>query len=112
MDQLYVVLTTAPDEACARDLAKTLVAERLAACVNVLPAVASYYIWEGAEEEGSEVLMVAKIRGGDFDAYAERLDMLHPYDVPEIVALPAERVSEAYHGWCVAQTERVTGPGS
>jgi len=108
MDELSVVLTTAPDDARARTLAGKLVAEGLAACVNVLPGVASFYIWQGAAEEGAESLLIAKIRACDFEAYASRMTELHPYDVPEIVAVPVSRVSDAYHAWCIKQTARVS----
>ncbi|MFG0316393.1 MAG: divalent-cation tolerance protein CutA [Planctomycetota bacterium JB042] len=105
MDELCVVLTTAPDGEVAKGLARTLVAERLAACVNVVPGLTSVYVWRGEGEEEAEVLLVAKVRRSAFDRYAARLTELHPYDVPEIVALPAAAVSEAYRGWWLDQTD-------
>ncbi len=93
---MLVVLTTAPDADAAARIAKTLVEEKLAACVNLVPGVRSIYRWEGKLCDDAEVLLVAKVRADRFDAYAERMRALHPYEVPEIVALPVERVARSY----------------
>ncbi len=105
MDELCVVLTTAPDDETAKRLARALVRERLAACVNVVPGLTSVYVWRDAEEEEAEVLLVAKVRRSAFDRYAARVTELHPYDVPEIVALPAAAVAEAYRDWWLDRTD-------
>jgi periplasmic divalent cation tolerance protein len=101
--RLQVVLTTVPDVATGKALARRLVEEKLAACVNVLPGLTSVYRWEGKIEEGSEALMIAKLGAGGFVAYRDRLKQLHPYQVPEIVALDVAAVNEAYAGWVLAQ---------
>ena len=109
MAQLMVVFTTVPDEETGARIARTLVEERLAACVNVVPGLRSFYRWQGTLEDDDEALLVAKVRAEDFEAYAERMTALHPYAVPEIVALPAERVAEAYLSWAIEQTDRSGG---
>ena len=103
-DQLVVVLCTVPDEATAEKLAKGLVDERLAACVNAIPGVKSFYRWQGKIEADAEVQLVIKTCSERFDELAAWISANHPYDVPEIVAIPANRVSEAYFAWAVEQT--------
>ena len=103
-NQLVVVLCTVPDEATAEKLAKDLVEERLAACVNAIPGVRSFYRWQGKIESDTEVQLVIKTRHGRFDELAAWIKANHPYELPEIVAVPAERVSEEYLAWAVQQT--------
>jgi periplasmic divalent cation tolerance protein len=97
--QLLVVLSTFPDLAAARTAAAALIGESLAACVNVVPGVESIYRWEGKMESSQEVLAVIKTTAERHPALEKRLQELHPYDVPEIVALPASAVSESYLSW-------------
>ncbi|MDJ0789659.1 MAG: divalent-cation tolerance protein CutA [Myxococcota bacterium] len=96
---MQVTFVTAPDAEVAREIARALVDERLAACVNVVPGIASVYRWEGAVQEDSEVLLIVKSRAGRAAALAERVRALHPYDLPEVLALPAVGGSEAYLDW-------------
>jgi periplasmic divalent cation tolerance protein len=98
-----VVLSTAPAEA-ARNLASKLVEERLAACVNILPGVVSVYRWEGRIETSDEVLLVAKTSDAAAGALVARLAEIHPYSVPEIVALDAARVHPKYLEWVDSET--------
>lgn len=98
-----VVLVTVPPDA-ARNLARTLVEERLAACVNVLPGLQSVYRWEGEVAEESETLLLVKTTRDRYDAMETRLLELHPYDVPEIVALPIEKGLPAYMAWLADST--------
>ena len=100
---VQVVLVTAPEEV-AGDLARTLVAERLAACVNIVPAVRSIYRWQGRLAEDSEVLLIAKTHCDRVAALSERVRELHPYDLPETLALPAVGGNPAYLGWVNAET--------
>jgi periplasmic divalent cation tolerance protein len=90
-----VVLVTAPPEG-AQELGRTLVDERLAACVNVLPGVTSIYIWEGRREEAAESLLVIKTRTERYAELERRVLQLHPYSVPEVLALPVEAGAPAY----------------
>lgn len=98
-DGNLVVLITAPSADKAAAIARILVEERLAACVNLVPLVRSIYRWEGKVLEEAEALMVVKTRRERFEALRERVLALHEYSCPEIVALPIERGHEAYLRW-------------
>ena len=98
-DALLVVLSTFPDAAAARAAAAALVSERLAACVNLLPGVESIYRWQGNLEHSAEVLAVIKTTTARYADMEQRLRALHPYEVPEIIALPAAAVAESYLRW-------------
>jgi len=103
-DDVVALLVTAPDEETGRRIARALVEERLAACVNVLPGVRSIYRWKGAVEEASEVMLVAKTRAERTGALAARVRALHPYELPEVVALPVTDGSRAYLRWVIAES--------
>jgi periplasmic divalent cation tolerance protein len=103
-DAPRVVLSTAPDAAVARELARALVERRLAACVNLVPGAASVYRWRGAVEEASEVLLVIKSRAGAADELERVWRELHPYEVPELVELALGRVEERYRRWWMEET--------
>ncbi|MEE2665941.1 MAG: divalent-cation tolerance protein CutA [Myxococcota bacterium] len=98
-----VVLVTAP-ERVARELARALVGERLAACVNLVPGVRSIYRWQGEIEEDEEVLLVAKTQHDRVAALSQRVRELHPYDLPETLALSAAGGSAAYLAWVCAES--------
>ncbi len=97
-DAALVVLVTAPPSA-APSLARTLVAERLAACVSVLPGVRSTYAWQGAVEESEEVLLLLKTTAARLGALERRVRELHPYEVPEVLALSVASGLEPYLDW-------------
>ena len=101
-DALRVVFVTAPDAEAGERIARTLVDERLAACVNIVPGVRSIYRWEGRIEEEAEVLLIAKTRADRCDALAGRVRQVHPYAVPEVLALPVAGGSEPYRAWVAA----------
>ncbi len=88
-----------PDSDRARELARQLLDERLAACVNLLPGVHSLYRWRGELHEDPEVLMIMKTTRTRFDALRERLAELHPYEVPELIALPIVDGLSSYLEW-------------
>jgi periplasmic divalent cation tolerance protein len=94
-----VVLITAPDAETALSLARALVQERLAACANVVPGVRSLYRWQGELRDDAEVLLVVKTTRARCEALAARVRDLHPYELPEVLALPAAGGSEAYLEW-------------
>lgn len=98
-DEVRVVLVTAPDAESAGRLARALVDERLAACVNLVPGVRSIYRWQGRVTEDEELLLVIKTRAGRAAALAARVRDLHPYAVPEVLELAAVGGSEAYLEW-------------
>ena len=99
MTDVRTVLVTAPDEKTGRELARTLVGERLAACGNVIPGVTSVYWWEDELEEASEVLLILKTTRERVETLVKRVSEIHPYDVPEVLALRVERGLEAYLSW-------------
>lgn len=99
-----LVLCTCPDEACARLLASALVDERLAACVNLLPGVSSLFRWQGAVEQANEWLALIKTRSDRYPELEARIQQLHPYDTPEIIALPIIAGSTHYLNWVAAAT--------
>jgi len=101
-----VVLVTASSAEEATRIARALVDERLAACVNVLGPMRSIYRWQGAVEEAEEHLLVVKARGADVGAVETRVRALHGYDVPEVVALPVGGGSAAYLAWLAESTTR------
>ena len=98
------MLITAPDAEIGAKIARALVDERLAACVSVVGAMRSIYRWEGAVQDEAEVLLIAKTRADCEEALARRVRALHPYDVPEILALPAVGGSAAYLDWVRAES--------
>ncbi len=102
-DKYFVVLTTCPDEMTAERLAKTLVEERLAACVNRLPGMRSTYAWQGQVQDDPEVLLIAKTNGERLATLSARVQELHPYELPEVIALPVAAGAERYLAW-IGQT--------
>ncbi|GEJ59419.1 divalent-cation tolerance protein CutA [Anaeromyxobacter diazotrophicus] len=99
MTDALVVLVTAPDAEAAARLARTLVEEQLAACGNVVPGVRSIYRWEGKVCDDQEALLVLKAPAGRFPELRDRILALHPYQVPEVIALRVEEGSERYLAW-------------
>jgi periplasmic divalent cation tolerance protein len=98
-DQLVVVLTTLPASHDAPALARTLVGEHLAACVNVLPPMLSTYRWEGRVQQEPEQQLVIKTTRTRVGGLQHRLTALHPYDVPEFLVLSVADASKAYGSW-------------
>jgi periplasmic divalent cation tolerance protein len=99
MIRYLVVLTTLASEEQAVRLARELLALRLVACVNVVPGVRSLYRFKGVLEDERECLLVMKTEAGRYDDLARAIAKLHPYEVPEVLALPVERGSESYLTW-------------
>ena len=97
-EYLFVSITTTSSEEAER-IAEALVQERLAACVNIVPAITSIYRWQGEVHRDSEVLLIAKSRPGLFDPLVARVKELHSYEIPEIIALPITAGSKAYLKW-------------
>jgi periplasmic divalent cation tolerance protein len=95
---IRIVLTTLDAATDARLLARTLVAERLAACVNILPPMVSVYRWKGEVQEESEQQLVIKTSEGTLEALKARLVALHPYETPELIVLAADGAA-AYADW-------------
>jgi len=104
MTEAIVVLVTAPTPERAAEIARALVEERLAACGNVVPGLRSIYRWEGEVQHDEEALLLLKTTRARFDALRDRVLALHPYDVPEVIALPVEAGSAAYLAWIASET--------
>ena len=101
---LCVVLMTAPSADVAAEIARTLVDERLAACVSIIPAIRSIYRWQGKSCDEAEAACIIKTRRALFAPLRDRILALHPYDVPEIVALDPADVSAPYLKWVIEST--------
>ncbi len=101
-----VVLVTAGSADEAQRIARALVTERLAGCVNVVGPVRSIYRWQDAVEEAEEHLLIVKARAEELGALETRIRALHSYDVPEMLALPVTAGSEDYLAWLASVTGR------
>src|SRR5947209_4545822 len=97
--EILLVFTTWPDIEMARAAAHTLVEEKLAACGNVVPGVESIYRWQGKIETGAEIIVIFKTVATSYARLEARVRQLHPYEVPEIVAVPVEAGLPDYLGW-------------
>ncbi len=105
MPNKILVFSTAPSAEAAYTIARAVVQEELAACVNVLPGITSIYRWQGAVESSSEFLLIFKTRGALFEALRARVVSLHPYDVPEVIAMPVTAGHTPYLEWIDQSTQ-------
>ncbi len=103
---MIFVYMTAGSPAEAKHIGRTLVEERLAACVNLFDGMTSIYRWQGGIEEAHETVLVAKTRAELFEALTERVRALHSYTTPCIVELPMARIDKAYLDWLTVETHR------
>jgi periplasmic divalent cation tolerance protein len=106
MTSARVVLVTTPEIDTAERIVQALVEERLAACGNIVPGVVSIYRWDEQVQRDDEVLLVLKTEQGQVEALRERVVMLHPYDVPEVVVLPVLGGHAPYLEWVARSTTR------
>lgn len=111
-NEFLVVLSTCPDAATAEALARAALEGDHAACVNIVPAVRSMYVWKGELQVDSEVLMVIKTTAGRFRALRDLLVERHPYDVPEVVALRVTDGHHAYLEWLADPRRTPSPPGA
>ena len=100
---VVVVLSTFPSSEKAAEIARTLVEERLCACVNLVPAVRSIYRWDGKIHDDAEVLAIVKTTAERVEALRDRLIALHPYDVPEAIVLPVAGGHAPYLAWVTGE---------
>jgi len=105
-DRVMVALTTAPSAEVGERIGQSLVEERLAACANVVGGITSIFRWKGAIARESEVLIILKTTEGDMGALERRVVELHPYEVPEVIALPVEAGHAPYLDWVRAEVAR------
>jgi periplasmic divalent cation tolerance protein len=104
MTPVRIVFCTIDSADAARKLARRLVQDRLAACVNIIENVTSVYKWEDRIEEDAELLLVIKTQDSRLQELMDRISEIHPYDVPEILSWPVQKGSKAYLEWVVAET--------
>ncbi len=104
MDEVILIFSTAPDAETAKRIARILVEEKLAACVSLMPAVQSIYRWEGKVEEAIEISLMIKTKRSSFASLSDQIKAIHPYDVPELVALPVIDGLPAYLNWVRDET--------
>lgn len=97
--EFQLVLTTCPNETIAKEMAKHLVRERLAACVNILPKVTSIYHWQDEIQCDNEVQLFIKTNSNKFAPLNARINELHPYDVVEVIALNIQQGDNHYLNW-------------
>ena len=103
-----LVLNTCPGSISAKKIAQDLIAEKLAACVNVVPGVQSYFRWTNKVDNANEYMLVIKTTTEAYDALEKRLKMLHPYELPEIIAVPIHTGLSEYLDWISTNTENET----
>lgn len=106
MSDVRLYFCTCPDVASAERLANALVERRLAACVNLLPGIRSVYRWQGAIEQGEEVLLLIKSRDELFTSLSDAIRELHPYELPELIAVKVDSGLPAYLDWVRAETDK------
>jgi periplasmic divalent cation tolerance protein len=100
-----LVISTAPDMETAKEIARLLVVERLVACASLIPSVTSYYWWQEEVRADEEVMILMKTAWAKFKDLELRIKEIHPYDVPEILALPVKGVNKDYLGWLLSEVE-------
>lgn len=98
-DDIHLLYCTCPDAGVAQDIARDLVASRLAACVNIVPGLRSIYLWDGAIQDDAECLLMIKSQASRIDAISERIRKRHPYELPEVIAVPIVAGLDAYLDW-------------
>jgi len=108
MPDTLLILCTCPDAESAGHIARVLVEERLAACVNRVPGLTSVYRWQGEIHEDNEVLLLIKTRRELFELLRARIIELHPYDVPEVIALEITAGHTPYLEWLRTETKART----
>lgn len=110
MEQVIFVYTTYPSTVEAEQAGRLLLEERLAACVNILPGMVSYYWWEGVIERGSEVSMIIKTRASLGPSVQAAIRKTYPYTTPALVVLPTAGGDSSYLGWILAETATQSMP--
>jgi periplasmic divalent cation tolerance protein len=97
--QYQIILCTCPDQDTAEKLARMLVSDRLAACVNILPGLSSIYRWQGQIASAQEYLLLIKANTINYQAIETSIKIHHPYELPEIIAVPVENGLPEYLHW-------------
>jgi periplasmic divalent cation tolerance protein len=102
MSDVLLVISTFPSQEVARQIGTLLVEKQLAACVNLLPGAESIYRWQGKTESAAEILAIFKTATATYPAFERELALLHPYDVPEIIAIEPAAIAETYRAWVLS----------
>ena len=110
MTDKIVVLNTCEKEAEAESLARLLIDRQLAACVNIVPQVRSFYRWKGSVESSEEFLLMVKTSRALFDEVKTAIEQAHSYEIPEIVALPVVDGAADYLGWLESNLKKAPEP--
>ena len=105
MERALLVYTTYPSIVEAERAGRSIVEQRLAACVNILPGMVSHYWWQGAIERGEEVVMIIKTRASLTERVGSAVKEMHSYTTPAILVIPIESMDAAYLAWIMAETE-------
>ncbi len=105
-ENFQLVVTTCPTAESAQNIAKLLIEKQLAACVNVIPGVHSYYEWKGSLENTTEYMVMIKTRSDRFNELQMMITSAHPYELPEIISVPITAGSQAYLAWLDAQVSK------
>lgn len=105
MNDPQIVFCTVPDEATAKQIASALVAEQLAACVNIVPGITSVYRWKGAIETAPELLLIIKTTLAVYTHLQDRIRALHPYELPEVIAVSLDQGLPEYLEWIKTSVE-------
>ena len=108
MTDAILVLTTLPASGVAADLARTLVGEKLAACANLIPGLRSIYRWQSKVQDDNEVLVLLKTQKPLYERLKARILELHPYELPEVIAIDVAQGHQAYLDWIARETAQPT----
>ncbi|HDS29581.1 MAG TPA: divalent-cation tolerance protein CutA [Firmicutes bacterium] len=104
--EILIVLSTVPSVETGKSIAHILIEKKLAACVNILPSLESVYEWEGKIEESAEALLIIKTTTESYESLETEILSNHPYDVPEIIALPVTKGLKPYLEWVRSNTDK------
>lgn len=107
---LLVVLSTAPSREVAESLAESLLDRKLCACVNIVPGVLSRYLWKGEKEKTEECLLLIKCPEKNWNLLKTAIEELHPYEIPECIALSPQDILPAYLRWALEETDSEEAP--
>jgi len=102
---IRILISTIGSIEQAESIARTLIEEKAAACVNLVPGLVSIYRWQGQLQRDQEILMIMKTSGDRSEALMARLKELHPYDVPEILSIPVESAAAGYLEWVIRESD-------
>ena len=111
MDEIADVTVTADNAEWLAELTRQVVTDRLAACGNIVPAIRSIYRWQGAIEDDGEALVTFHTRRSLVPELVDRIRRDHPYDTPQVLALPVIEANPAYQEWVISETREPASPG-